>query len=423
MGNVSVHAVEESAWHTAFSMHSLSRWLFLLAILLKPFYILPSGSFQIGDICMVLSLAALIADKGLNFSVKKIDLLIVLFVMCVTIVELIYYLSNQNIIYLTMISYYLFNIFCIILFREHCSTAEETNFRLSFRRVLSFIMIIELAFYFTGIGRWYGLESSRYKGTFNDPNQLAFFIFASLVVESILRHQEGLSVFCIDDIFTGALIYLSASTGMLAGFIALMFIKIYFYIPGKKLFVGVLVLLCSFALVYVVFGDSITSASSTTSNYFAQRINQKISKADLINSESSTSSIINDRLLDKVVKHPDLMLFGAGEGDWNYLSDSTQGECHSTPVALLFYYGIGPFVLLLIWIINNLRRGDTYSVLLCCSLFVESLFLANQRQPLLWISIVAVGFSLSAKMSSTDKISPTSTLLPRTSNSIRIDKS
>lgn len=98
--------------------------------------------------------------------------------------------------------------------------------------------------------------------------------------------------------------------------------------------------------------------------------------------------------------YPEKILYGAGEGFWDRFELAyATNEIHSTVLGILFYYGVGPFVLLAIWVILNLRQCSFRSrtLLFYLPLLFECFFLANQRQPLLWMLIVLASVSPSSK--------------------------
>ncbi len=61
---------------------------------------------------------------------------------------------------------------------------------------------------------------------------------------------------------------------------------------------------------------------------------------------------------------------------------------HSTLLGILFYYGILPFLVLMRWLRLNLRGVRKVLLPVYFALFIESMTLANQRQPVLWILIL-----------------------------------
>lgn len=110
------------------------------------------------------------------------------------------------------------------------------------------------------------------------------------------------------------------------------------------------------------------------------------------------NSIIADRQLDKLILYPEKMLYGAGQGDFYRFDKAVSAnEIHSSFPGMLFYYGIGPFLVLLYWVYRNFAEGQNSPYVLLCYLayFAETFTLTNQRQPLFWMIIVLASLCIS----------------------------
>lgn len=68
-----------------------SGTLLCTALLLKPFYILPSGSLQLGDIALIASFVAAVVHEGFSFKVQRVDLSYLAFVACVVLINGFYF--------------------------------------------------------------------------------------------------------------------------------------------------------------------------------------------------------------------------------------------------------------------------------------------------------------------------------------------
>ena len=71
--------------------YRFSQILFLMGVFAKQFYVLPSGSFQIGDALFILSflVSVFCRDRG-GIRVQESEKPIIWFVVCVTIINIIY---------------------------------------------------------------------------------------------------------------------------------------------------------------------------------------------------------------------------------------------------------------------------------------------------------------------------------------------
>lgn len=375
-----------------FGFGDMAKLCFLASFLIKPFYFQASGSLQIADVLMLLSFGLRLVEQGLSFKIRTIDFSITVFVFCVVVIDAAYCAIMQDASFLLYASYYVFNLMVIML---ASSLIEESSGLLrAFMWVLFADMLVQVASYFLGFGKWD--SDTRFNGTFNDPNQMAYFMLTALAVISVIRKRLGETLFGIWDLVSLFCIIISASTGMMLGYVLLEVIKVCTVFRGRRriALIGVAFLFSLF-----VFSGGLTAllsvAMGNTSSY--QRIVEKLGKISFsISDVSYSNSIIGDRCLDKVVMYPEYVLLGAGEGVWARFVGAIPNECHSTFVGILFYYGVIPFCFLLKWVVDNFRKADRAGLFMVLAVMIEALFLANQRQPLFWISIELLGLSTSS---------------------------
>ena len=164
-----------------------------------------------------------------------------------------------------------------------------------------------------------------------------------------------------------------------------------------QIFIVLVVLLFVTSICLIIFSDKESELKSTFSNiHLIDRLIEKINKIDNTNSQASSQNEMNlwqERGYDKIFLYPQYILFGAGEGKYNrFEKASHMNEIHATFPSILFYYGIIPFTILLIWIIKNLRNSKKGSLVVYIALFAESFTLLNQRQALFWTIIVLNSF-------------------------------
>lgn len=375
------------------SARHLSEVFFLLFLLVKPFYILPSGSFQLGDLCIVLSLLFMFVEYGMTFSVDKIDAPLAAFLFFVIVIDLLYFCIDGSSTFLLYASYYVFNFFVVILFRK-IATSEEMLKKIVF--VLRVGLAIQVLIWVFGVGRYFG--TMRYMGSFNDPNQMGFFVFSSYLFIQLATKKIKLKRFYVEDAVCIFLVIQTASTDMLLGFALIYLVKLVTLCKnatwrGKALYFFSMVLVAILALTVVFPGATIGSIRTGNAqvDVALQRVTEKVEKLSNADGSTYSTSIVIDRALDKVIYYPEKMLYGAGEGNFSRFTQAhAVTELHSTVIGILFYYGIVPFLLLCVWVVKNFKRGNAeYDfILLYLSLLAECMFLANQRQPMLWMLIV-----------------------------------
>ena len=361
--------------------------------LIKPFYIFGEGTFQIGDLCCMLSFVCLLAYYGTSFKIEKTDLLFMYFVGAVFIINSIYwaiYGMNQFMLYSM---YYLYILFGILTFRRLLPDPKILN---NIAMILRIGLIIQVVLFLIGAGNW--IYGDRYAGTFPDPNRFACYVFFSFLLIkgiNILLHQEGT---ILDDLMTILLIWLSASIGMLVG-LALYYLCfiIKSIIEGhgvRHLMKTVLIVLA-----FVVAGCLIYANWNIISELlyqvpFGRRLITKVSGFMAANSVTEVNSFWEDRAIERIFEHPEYFIFGSGEGHHARFSELVH-EMHSTPLALAFYYGVIPFAFIVLWTIRSTKgtfKNGTWIVLL--PLLIESCTLAHQRLLLFWMMIILAGLVL-----------------------------
>lgn len=376
--------------------------LFLLALFVKQFYILPSGSFQLADLCMAVSFLMVFLEQGSTFKIERIDLPLAAFVSFVFVINLCYSILDASMDCSIHTLYYVFNLMAVLLFRRLCTTREFLQRTIL---VLRLALYTQLAVYLLGMGRAYG--GLRYMGTFNDPNQFGFYVFASLLFITVASRKINARTNPIDDVIALVLIFESVSTAMLLGVAALIVAKcVQFALAGslsRRMLAMLFTVLVAIIVVPIITspeGESVIPKTGIdTIDYAASRVENKMKKTFTSDGTYSNSLLI-DRGLDKITKYPQYLIYGAGEGDrYRFAEAYATNELHSTPLSIWFYYGIVPFTLFCWWIVRNIRKLKRSEgiVVLYLPLLFECLVLANQRQPLFWILIVLASIDIAAK--------------------------
>ncbi|MBR4672261.1 MAG: hypothetical protein IKO78_03575 [Bacilli bacterium] len=100
-------------------------------------------------------------------------------------------------------------------------------------------------------------------------------------------------------------------------------------------------------------------------------------------------NILQERGLDHLYIYPQYMLYGAGEGNYaRFELVSHECEIHSTLPAILFYYGIVPFLLIACWIYKRTYKLNKHYMPVYLAIIFESFTLLNYRQSLFWVVFV-----------------------------------
>lgn len=376
----------------------ISNVFFLMFIFLKQFYLMESGSFQLGDLCLFLSIILFITCKVLDKKkddriydfIEKKDILFIVFVFLALIIDGINYIKYKDLHLILSGMYFIYNMFAIILFKALAKSEMLLQIGYWMFRINIFAQTL---FWCVGIGK-YRFEH-RWCGTFNDPNQMAFFLMCCLFITFYLSEIRGkhLKSEIIDWVCVIFLLILSKSTGITAGFLSfgVLYIGYILHLKLKKKHISkVKVMFATLGGILaigigVVFVVKIQLEKGDSYNL----VTRIIEKVQLI-SNGGIKSILADRGMDKLWIAPKNIFFGAGDGAFERYSQYTTAilEIHCTPIGILYSYGIIPFCILCYWVYQNIKKLPLIAYIIYISLFVESMFLVNYRQPFFWIIIV-----------------------------------
>ena len=366
-------------------------------IFFKPFYLFSSGGIQISEIFIVIAFLLTLVEKipkdGITQKMLKDLKILFIFILCVIIINFIYFDIYQNIEFLISTVQYIPIFMGIYVFANKISDKKVLK---NIYKITKINLIIQLLIYLTGMGRAY--DAFRYMGTFNDPNQFGYFIVLSAaflyVIEDVLKIRKRAVVMYLISLI---LIFASASTGMLMAMTILFVLHIIRRIKSiikwisknlGKIFVTAI---CIMAVVLVIVSNVDlknlvieTFEQSIQNMTIAERLQGKIDKA-----ESSNSSLIEERGIDKLIKYPQYLIYGSGQGYFDRFTKAAfQIEVHSTLPGIWLYYGIIPLIILLIWIYESIKKVRLKYMIPYIALLIESFTLYNQRQLLLWIIII-----------------------------------
>lgn len=381
----------------------IHHYLFLTFLLLKPFYFFPSGGIQISDLFFIASflLYLLLAKKGDKIPIDKVDKWLLYFITLIFGINLIYSLMYGKFGFMISSIYYIYNFLIIVFFRIY---VDDEGFLMSIERVCKLNIIIQVLIYVVKFGRFY--SENRYMGTFNDPNQMAFFIFMSLITAYIISEIRNAKLHISYHIMAVVLIFLTSSTGMFLGiavFYTVQALTKVVKIINQNYNVKVLLFIIASLIMGLLFSAKIDDYLTTFSqSSIIERVEQKVDK---LSDNNMGATNIQERGIDKLILYPEKIIFGAGEGYYVRFDKAyTDLEVHSTALSILFYYGIVPTMLFSFWCYKNIRILTVSNVAVILSLFIESLTLLNQRQPLFWMIFVILNILANKKMAENEAL-------------------
>lgn len=381
---------------------------FIWFLLLKPFYIQPSGKLGLADLCLGMSFLLIVGklltkagrqvktgdkeEKLFNYLNLKQDGLLYIFLASVVIINTIYAFKEENKDFIIYTAYWLFNGAAIWTFRY---LGKKPYFYGWSVVIIKVDIVLQAILWLLKKGRIFyeGWGGTRYMGTFNDPNQLAFFMFMMIL---LLYLFKGI-IETEDLIFYGmaiGLIIVSKSTaaflGLLTFYCCLGIRWLYMVYKTEKFpkwIWKISFLICIIlvgVLIWIIWpeeGFSIEEGSFT----ILKRIQEKLWKMK----KDGIWGVFLDRGFDKFMIYPQYLLWGAGEGGFARFSATAQiHEIHSCLFSILFCYGIMPTGMLIYWLSKQLRILKRWMWPAVVALLVESFFLINYRQPLFWLILI-----------------------------------
>lgn len=378
----------------------LSSITFLLYWIGKSFYTRESGGLQVADYIFVVSFCIFAIGQLGNLRKKGfwkflgIDEPFFGFVCCVALINGVYYFIYHDATFIYSILYFVFNFLVILELR---ALLQKGWFVKTFFYVNFLTIAFQMALFVLDKGRWDAWHF-RYLGTFNDPNQFAFFLITRFFIMFLMgTHAKGMKFYhhiitFITFFMSTYLVVKSASTGMLLalGIFAVLYVFVLVLKMRSKLIKYSLLFIGVFSVVaFLLFSRQILTRV-LGDNFMLDRIMEKLNK---ILKGETFSSFLYDRNLQPFFERPFYLIFGSGEGAWNRFLDvaSRWGELHSTVLGLWFYYGILPYLVLWRWVIKNFKGAKLADFCVYIALFVEMLTLINHRQASLWIIFMVAG--------------------------------
>lgn len=384
-------------------MHNVAKNLVLIYLVLKPFYLFGSGGLQVADLFLLASFALICVESATNKNSRKViskiakeHKLFAFFVVSTIIINGLYFVIYPEVKFVLSSLYYIFNLIALVTFSFF---AKDKIFLRRTGSVFKFNLLLQLMIWAMSFGRYYSPD--RYMGTFNDPNQFGYYVLLSFFFIYMISFILGLKRLYIYYVLALFLIFLSGSTGMLLGMsvfsvgYAIVYIKHRLRKPYNlarsvvyAFTIASLLLLPSGLIIMNFSGETGRNSRQydSTEQPIIERLDQKKNMAD----GDTGNTLWEDRVLDTVIKYPWYVLYGSGEGAFKRFVGVTNygSEIHSTFPSIVFYYGVLPTLVLIIWVYRQLRSASLHIMIVYVSLFATSFILLNQRQALFWVLII-----------------------------------
>lgn len=265
----------------------------------------------------------------------------------------------------------------------------ELGGALPYALIILTLCTIGLALFGEGTDAYWGM---RLVGTFNDPNQMSYWLLCALVGSFLLKNRPAwfspyLGIVLVLLVFVIAM--LAGSRGAMIATLVLMLSNLWWVADAldadqrKRLSRAkiVIYLVGVAALMLLLLGLLYEFHTAV-----------RVALDDLINRATRTDYIgqLAIRGYTRLYEFPQYLLFGAGEGQYGRFTAGVF-EIHSSWAAPLFYYGVIGFGLIygfFYQLIKGRLRG--WQLLAISAPFVYGLFTYGLRTPMFWIMLAVI---------------------------------
>lgn len=367
--------------------------LFVLFIIIKPFYFWRSGLPQPADFIYVLLILMLLLriDIGNTFKFlfkQQVFILSIVFAFWVFLCNSIWtiILSVPQIMFPTI--YYFYN---VIVFTTVLILVRLYG-ELLFIKVFSISVVLSLSiqfFLFLAAG---GYTGGRQTINFNNPNQLGYYGLLALVsvfyVQSRI-HMHKLS-FMFATIASSILILISLSKAAIVSVFMLIFFHFLHQIGNiRNRFFIVTTTLLIVIIAFFLIGFDLLRISDIP---LLDAVNRR-----LLSISKDSDDSFEGRGYDRLYNYPEYWIFGAGEGAPNRYSGSLTGEFHSTLGNIQLSYGLIGTILFLSILLHVLKPNNYADWYLIMTLLTYGLTHNGIRNTLFWILLGIMAMSKNCK--------------------------
>ncbi len=340
------------------------------------FYVLPSGMPQPADILLILSM--LICLFKLSRIPSSVDLYLVLglFVAWIISVNVIWFFIIYDYRLLIRVSFYIFNAMVLVFL-----VIVGLNDYERLRRVVWWACILALAIQL-GFTELVPSTSNRVTGSFNNPNQLAYWALLLLSCLAVSKDREPLGYM---DIFAfGAGLYLSVLTASRAGTLSILLLIALMIVTRRwrNTTLFAVLGLCSIFLVSELSTRSISElVRSESITSVTARLSNRLERA-----QEGGLPVLTERGYTRLLEHPKYLVFGAGEGGYDRVSASEK-EFHSSLGNLLLSYGVVGLTLFLALMFVIFRNAPLPSLLYMAPIMAFGLTHQGLRFSEFWVFV------------------------------------
>ena len=374
----------KSLQHSGKSYH-LQEFLFVLALVTKPFYLTSSGSMQPSDFIYMALFGCFLLSGRIRFPGWKEKqwaaafayLIVYQFVINVIWYFICYFQDIEDLKMVTRIIYYIFNLFV-------CLSVFQMCVAVGYKRLLKLYLLgsaLSLAVCYIGVAlNWSG--SGRVSGFFNNPNQLGYYaiLMMSVFVIYCRETKKGLTILLIG--LCAILNIWSLSKAALIGAAVLMVCYALISNEGKgvsRTVISVIAVIVVSTLLYLFMFSDLDIFSN---NYYITKVRMRI----LNMAGENDSDLGSGRGYGRILEIGVLVIVGVGQGAYGRFAALTGKELHSTYASILVSYGLIGFFgygyLFCKAIFSNKKR--LFNLLAMAGILLYSVSHDGIRSSLLW---------------------------------------
>ena len=360
-----------------------------LAFASTAIYVFERGYPQPGHILML----AFAIAVSLSLKLQPFDLpekLLLTFVCYVLLINTYFYVDQGGVDFLIASAYWVYNAIIFLSLRR----LFIFNPRVAEALPYGFLFVISLTIFLILFGGDRFFWDTRFIGTFNDPNQLSYWLLCALVGTILCKNRPSWfspSIGLIAVILVFVIAVVAGSRSAVIATWVLLLATLWWAVAcalpkgnfragiGRKggyFCVAALLIVAIAALTY-----QLNAGVTVAVDDFVTRV---------LDRDEDYAEQLYIRGYTRLYEFPQYLIFGSGEGQNGRFTPGLF-EIHSSFAAPLFYYGIFGFALIYAFfytLIQGRLRG--WQVLAISAPFVYGLFTYGLRTPIFWIMLAVV---------------------------------
>lgn len=315
--------------------------------------------------------------------------LLLVFIAYVLIVNAYFYQTVGEIDFLISSLHWIYNAIILLSLRQFFLARPELGRALPYALIIVLLITIGLALLGEGSDAYW---RNRLVGTFNDPNQLSYWLLCALVGSFLIKSRP---MWFSPYVSTGLVLFVFV-IAMLAGSRSAMIATLVLMLANLWWITDVLRadqrlrLSSANVSIYLVVGAALLLLLLGLLYRFHTAVSVALDDLILRVAHTDYAEQLAIRGYTRLYEFPQYLLFGAGEGkDGRFTAGLF--EIHSSLIAPLFYYGVIGFGLIygfFYQLIKGRLRG--WQLLAISAPFVYGLFTYGLRTPMFWIMLAVV---------------------------------